>query len=116
MSGSEGRDESRLVRELAETPGAVPVLVALLESGGSASRDGLLAAGDRDTDDAIRWLTAVNLVRRSGAAGTFDLDQHGIEYELTAIGTSLTRSFIDLANAVSDPSPAPRRKVTIAED
>ncbi|WP_432833069.1 hypothetical protein [Dactylosporangium sp. CA-092794] len=117
MSGAEERDVSRLARELADTAGAVPVLVGLLQCGGSASRETLLAAGNYPhVDDAIRWLTAVDLVRRTGGSGTFDLDQHGISYELTAIGASLTRSLIDLSKAFTEPATGDRRKASIAED
>jgi hypothetical protein len=117
MSGSEERDASRLVRELADTAGAVPVLVTLLECGGSASRKALLAAGDgRDVDGAIRWLTAVDLVHRPGTSWTIDLNQHGTSYELTAIGATLTRSLMELADALSDPTATPRREGRIAEE
>jgi hypothetical protein len=105
MSGSEQRDASRLARDLADTAGAVPALITLLEHGGSASRETLASEiHHRDVDDAIRWLTAVNLVRRSHGCGTFDLDQTGVSYELTAIGASLTRSMIDLANTLAEPA------------
>jgi hypothetical protein len=117
MSGAEERDVSQLARDLAGTAGAVPALVTLLQSGGSADREMLLEAGDRrHVDDAIRWLTAVNLVRRAGGSGTFDLDQHGISYELTAIGNSLTRSLVDLSKALVDPPATDRPKASIAEE
>jgi hypothetical protein len=117
MSGSEERDVSQLAHELADTPGAVPALVTLLQRGGTASRETLLAAGDRrHVDDAIRWLTAVNLVRRASGSGTFDLDQHGISYELTAIGASLTRSLVDFSTALADPAATDRPKASIAEE
>jgi hypothetical protein len=117
MSGSEQRDVSQLARELADTPGAVPALLTLLERGGTADREMLLTAGDRrHVDDAIRWLTAVNLVRRAGGSGTFDLDQSGISYELTAIGTSLTRSLVDLSVTLADSPVAGRPKASIAEE
>ncbi len=117
MSGPEERDVSRLTRELADTPGAVPALVTMLQRGGSASREALLEAGDRlYVDDAIRWLTAVNLVRRAGGSGTLDFDQRGISYELTAIGASLTRSLVELSTVLADPTIVDRRKASIAED
>lgn len=114
MSGPEERDASRLTRELADTSGAVPVLIALLERGGSASREALAAVGGPDVDGALRWLAAVNLVHRSGGSGTFDLDQRGMSYELTAIGASLIRSLVDLAKALSDPATDVRREAGIA--
>ncbi len=115
MGGPEDHDVHRLARELADTPGAVPVLVTLLEQG-SATRDTLAAmSGRRIVDDAIRWLTAVNLVRRPDASGTFDLDQPGIVYELTAIGASLTKSLVGLAATLTQAPPTPRQKVHIAE-
>jgi hypothetical protein len=117
MGGAEVRDVSQLARELADTAGAVPALVTLLQRGGSASHETLVAAGDsRHVDDAVRWLTAVNLVRRAGGSGTFDLDQRGISYELTAIGTSLTRSLVDLSTTLTDPAADERRKAGIAEE
>jgi hypothetical protein len=77
----------------------------------------LLAVGEgRYVDDAIRWLTAVNLVRRAGGSGTFDLDQRGISYELTAIGASLTRSLVDLSTALADPADCGPRKASIVEE
>lgn len=115
MGGREGHDAHRLARELADTPGAVPVLVTLLEQG-SATSDTLATTSNRHiVDDAIRWLTAVNLVRRPSGSGTFDLDQPGARYELTAIGASLTKSLVDLAAALTEAPPAPRQKVRIAE-
>lgn len=117
MSGPEERDVYQLARELADTPAAVPVLVTLLQNGGSASREALSAAGECPyVDDAIRWLTAVNLVRRPNESGTFDLDQAGISYELTTIGTSLTRSLVDLAKVYAEPAASPRRKAYISKD
>jgi hypothetical protein len=104
MSGPEDQSPHRLVRELADTPGAIPVLVTLQESGGSATRDTLMrACGRRRVDDAVRWLAAVGLVRRTDGAGTFDLDQLGGVYALTGIGASLTRSLTELASICSNP-------------
>jgi hypothetical protein len=56
------------------------------------------ARGRRRVDNAVRWLTAVGLVRRTGGAGTFDLNEPGGVYKLTSIGASLTHSLTELAS------------------
>jgi hypothetical protein len=97
MSGNRDRDPQRLARELAETPCAVPVLVALQEQGGRAASEALGRACPAGVGDALRWLIAVRLIRRHDAQGTLDVDTPDAEYELTEIGASLTRSLTELA-------------------
>lgn len=114
MSGPEPRDALRLARELADFPGAVPVLVALFHNGGSARREVLTAATDpRHVDDALRWLAAGRLISRSAGSGTLDLDQAGTSYELTVIGSSLTGSLIELAKVFNEPATSPEQKATM---
>ena len=110
MSGDRDRDPQRLAAELAETPGAVPVLVTLQEHGGSASREDLRRFCPPEAGDALRWLTAVRLVRPCDAAGSMDVDTPDAMYELTEIGSTLTRALTELASVLavarrSDPVP-----------
>ena len=90
----------RQARELAERPGAIPVLITLLDAGGVAEREKLrLVCAPGSADDVIRWLTVVGLVRRHGGAGSYDTDEpHGM-YELTGVGQGLTGSLNALATA-----------------
>jgi hypothetical protein len=103
MSGVEDSGPHRLVAELATTPGAVPVLLALQDRGGHATREALdRSCGDENgADDALRWLTTVGLVRPTGPAsiggGPAEV------FELTEVGTVLTRSLTDLARALAEP-------------
>ncbi len=106
MSASQRRTPSQLVQELAEAPGAVPMLLTLLSSGGSATRETLAAEVGADTlDRALRWAVAGHLVRRTEGSGTLDLDQPGTVYALTDIGTSLTGSLVEIARALGQNAP-----------
>ena len=117
MSGSEEHDVPSLTHELADTPGALPVLVTLFERQQPTTREALSAAHDRrPVDDAIRWLAAVKLIRRTDAAGTLDLAQPGTFFELTAAGLSFTRALIELTRVLTQPEDTVRRKAGIAEE
>jgi hypothetical protein len=116
MSGAEDRSPQSLANELAETRGAIPVLVTLQDAGGESTREALAHACDaRTADDAIRWLAAVCLIRRHDSSGTYDFDEPGTRYELTSIGASLTRSLTDLSAALAGPAEA-RGKAAVTED
>jgi hypothetical protein len=111
MSGKRDRDPQRLAAELAETPCAVPVLVTMQEHGGCASGAALSQACPAGADDALRWLIAVRLVRPEEGRGTLDVDRPEAMYELTEIGSTLTRTLTELADILastrqSDPVPA----------
>ncbi|MEV6932227.1 hypothetical protein AB0M46_48130 [Dactylosporangium sp. NPDC051485] len=108
MSGNRDHSPQDLAAELACTPGAVPVLVTLQDRGGRAPSATLRQACTGGIDDALRWLTAVHLVRPSNADGTLDFDQRDVDYELTTIGTQLTRSLTDLASCLHETAPTDR--------
>jgi hypothetical protein len=106
MSASQRRTPSQLVQELAEAPGAVPMLLTLLSGGGSATREALAAEVGADTlDRALRWAITGHLVRRTEGSGTLDLDQPGTVYALTDVGASLTGSLVELARALGQNAP-----------
>jgi hypothetical protein len=92
MSGVEDGGPHRLVTELAATPGAVPALVALWDGGGRANAEG------SGTDEAVRWLIAVGLARPASVG-----DSPAV-YELTDVGRTLTRTLVDLARALAEPT------------
>ena len=100
MSGVEDGGSHRLVAELAATPGAVPALVALHDGDGWATRETLSRAcgGEAGADGAVRWLIAVGLTRPASARR---VDDPAVIYELTDVGRSVTRTLIDLAQALA---------------
>lgn len=106
MNASQRRTSSQLAQELAETRGAVPVLLTLLNQGGSATRETLAAeVGTEGLECALRWAVAGHLVRRTEGSGTLDLDQPATTYTLTDVGTSLAGSLIELARVMTENAP-----------
>jgi hypothetical protein len=106
----------RLAQELAQEPGAIPVLVTLLEAGGVAEQEKLrLACAPDRADDAIRWLTAARLVRRHDRAGGDNIDDPADTYELTNIGHALINSLNALVTACANPA-TPGKTGTIGID
>lgn len=114
MNRHHRHDPYRLAAQLAQTPGAVAVLVALQEHGGSAALERTGRQRGPRVNDPVRWLTAVGLVRRTGGAGTLDLDDQPATYELTALGAALTRSLTDLAARHANRATSHRR-TTVTE-
>lgn len=105
------RSLAQLAQELADTPGAVPVLLTLHNCDGSAAREALAAdVGERHLDSALRWAVAGHLVRRVDASGTLDLDQPEAVYTLTDVGATLTSSLVELARAMSANTRPPTVK------
>lgn len=102
MSGTEGGSPHRLVAELAATLGAVPALVALYDGGGCATDETLVrACGNKAgaADEAIRWLTSVGLLGTASAGASVGSPTL---YELTDVGHTLTKTLIDLAQALAE--------------
>jgi hypothetical protein len=98
-------DPRRLAQELAQRPGAIPVLVTLLEAGGIAEQEKLhLACAPGGAGDAIRWLTTARLVRHHDRAAGDDIDDPADTYELTSIGHALISSLTALATACATPA------------
>jgi hypothetical protein len=92
------------VAELADTPGAVPVLVALHDSDGSATLEVLVHEVGPECGEAVRWLIGVGLIR--AIIDGHDGDRQS--FRLTDVGAALIRSLNDLAHALADDTGLPQ--------
>ena len=110
MSDPDGPWSSRshLTTLLCEHPGAVPTLLSLLATGGSAAFASLATDLPRASEaGALRWLTAENLVQRESPIGSLDVVAAETVFRLTTLGTALASSIAGIATLVDVPPAAP---------